>query len=248
MIVKNNQKKIYFDNIYNLYASEIYVYNNNIKKCDFNGLEMLNADSCFSHKFNCPFSHGFYLDYKTSEEQTSIISLSGKYFINKHKTININYIDDNVQSDTLIVFRYTNIITNSDNDLYLKRIPSLSLFKQNEHYYPLTIVSSDEFIEGYWQQKTKIYNPLDKYPFPVEETTPNDEKFKKKLLYVMETYVPTVYLGSSLSRLTNEIIGNKEYKITNNGTTFTFPEGLKHYYIEKNVRPSTEFYNFIIEL
>jgi hypothetical protein len=64
---------------------------------------------------------------------------------------------------------------------------------------------------------------------------------------INETENANEYLGSSYCRLCDlNFNGNKELKLIKDNITFTFPEGLIHYYIQHNVEPSNEFKEFIL--
>lgn len=120
----------------------------------------------------------------------------------------------------------------------------------NKHinYYPLTKVSNDTFIEGYWhnRQLDNSGNPI--YPFPLATETKVDPQFLTKLQHViMKKASVDYYFGYSRCRLCdNDRNGNSEYNINNGTLTFQFPSGLLHYYIDHNVQPSDEFYEFVM--
>ena len=111
--------------------------------------------------------------------------------------------------------------------------------------YPLTKVSENVFIEGYWYENTFINQ---KYPSPLSSTIPVDEIFINKLKTLIKTTQFIDWLGPSMCRLCNKSVGNKEYESVRNNITFRFPEGIVHYYIEHNVKPSNEFYDFVMTI
>jgi hypothetical protein len=117
---------------------------------------------------------------------------------------------------------------------------------------PLTKVDDVNYIEGYWQQNMPYMEPGDTYPFPIDTNEPNDPIFKSKLCDLIESLIKKKsydnYLGFSSSRLTGESVGGWEYKFENNGIKWRFPEGIKHYYVDHNVKPSKEFYDMVMSL
>ena len=54
--------------------------------------------------------------------------------------------------------------------------------------------------------------------------------------------------GYSECRLCDDDTGSRTYHCTVNGVTWSFPDGLIHYYREHKVQPSKEFYMFIMGL
>ncbi len=120
--------------------------------------------------------------------------------------------------------------------------------------------------EGYWRDcsKSDIKRDPDEYPFPIpNKVTPKQlPKFIKKLQYVEENYTLLGgiiknydgYSGCRLCAYTEN--GSYEYSIPYNNdkiclddpSYITWPEGLLHYFIEHNVIPSREFYDFIMTI
>lgn len=137
--IDNYVNKIYFSNNCILNATKMYIYdkNNEIKKCYFNGLEMLNSQSCFLDKLYTNHHYysnkskpinGWYLDGLYEDNLFKNFTNNGTYFINKNKLIKIEYKDDNIKDklielgnyeiknnkniNILIVFEYKNTINN----------------------------------------------------------------------------------------------------------------------------------------
>ena len=105
-----------------------------------------------------------------------------------------------------------------------------------------TIGTPDEKIEGYWRlSETRYENPS--LPFPVIF---RPHGFNRKLFLAMLDTVEdlasvTQYKGVSVSRLTCESNGSKEFM--HGG--WRWPKGYRHY-IENGVPPSQAFYNFVM--
>jgi hypothetical protein len=94
-------------------------------------------------------------------------------------------------------------------------------------------------IEGYWYSK---YEP--KYPSPVANDEPWEGKaeFLEKLTQKESRTPVDRYKGWSNCRLCNKNNGSTEFKTSN----WRWPEGYKHYIEDHNVKPSDEFYQFIM--
>ncbi len=114
--------------------------------------------------------------------------------------------------------------------------------------------------EGYWASKEDKASP---FPFPVGSDTPwpGKEEFLTKLRAKQEKAEVISYRGYSHCRLVgkngcapepgyNFVVKNNgasEYKmVTANGDVIHWPEGYEHYIEVHNVKPSREFYNFIM--
>lgn len=111
--------------------------------------------------------------------------------------------------------------------------------------YPLTKIDEQHFIEGYWFENKSIY-PSEDYPWPLVTDIEVNKEFIKNFKTICEVCERIYCHGPSYCRLCDKHNMNSEYKITFNDITFTFPFGLLHYYIDHNVQPSDEFYNFIM--
>jgi len=114
--------------------------------------------------------------------------------------------------------------------------------------YPLTKVSDNEYIEGYWFPLNPNESDFEQmYPKPKQQKTFVSTEFLDKLKLLTENNAIAIqYYGSSMCRLCKRYNGSIEYKITQNNITFRYPKGLIHYYEYHNVHPSTEFYEFIM--
>lgn len=120
------------------------------------------------------------------------------------------------------------------------------------NFYPLTRISENFFVEGYWFSNDS--NETKKYPFPKSTFDLVDSKFIDKLQTLMTEQNNTdkritveSYFGSSVCRICECSNGSREFILTNDGTTFRVPNGVLHYYKDHNVQPSLEFYNFILK-
>lgn len=121
--------------------------------------------------------------------------------------------------------------------------------KNNPNSNPLTKLSDNVFVEGYWQEYNECgcCNKL-KYPFPVESETKVNEIFLQNLEHIKKYCKIDCYFGSSYCRLCNICNGGNEYSFTlSNGNTYKFPEGLVHYYQVHNVQPSDIFVEAVEE-
>jgi hypothetical protein len=114
--------------------------------------------------------------------------------------------------------------------------------QHNPISYPLTKVSDTHFIEGYWQEyhECGCCNPL-KYPYPVDSGIKVDKVFLQNLEHIKQFCKIECYYGASFCRLCNISVGGNEYSFRSEGKTYTFPEGIVHYYTVHNVQPSEEF-------
>lgn len=134
---------------------------------------------------------------------------------------------------------------------------------------PLTRLTESHFIEGYWEESQPQWpppcaamlppflprvtwpdypelEPFRGFPHPVPQSSGVGAAFLDKLATV-ELYAYRVgYLGYSECRLCdNRENGSGEYSIKSRDLTFTFPQGLRHYYEVHNVHPSPEFRDFV---
>jgi len=134
--------------------------------------------------------------------------------------------------------------------------------------YPLTKISSTQFIEGYWRPHVTRSNEEDNdseaYPFPVNSGKEVDKDFLVKLGKIMniinydEKTIDTTgkitlsclqYKGYSFCRLCdNNKNGSSDYILKKGNHRYTFPQGVMHYYKEHHVQPSDEFYELIMSI
>lgn len=84
-------------------------------------------------------------------------------------------------------------------------------------------------------------NKLQTYPYPLGTNEKVDKKFLKKFKKVTEFAEFDNFKGTSWCRICNEPNGSGEYTINYRGKIYKYPEGLEHYYVEHNVKPSDEF-------
>lgn len=122
--------------------------------------------------------------------------------------------------------------------------------REHNNFYPLTKVSDNEFIEGYWFPDE---DPSDtdydiSYPKPLATNNPVPIEFINKLQLLTDTEAKKdSFWGSSSCRLCHCANGADEYTLTSNNLKYIYPSGLMHYYTEHNVQPSKEFYNFVMD-
>jgi len=112
----------------------------------------------------------------------------------------------------------------------------------NPNSYPLTKLSNETFVEGYWQSNNECgcCNPII-YPYPVDSGVQVDPIFIQNLEHIKNFSKVECYFGSSYCRLCPQNVGGLEYSFKSDGKTFIFPEGIFHYYRDHNVQPSDEF-------
>jgi hypothetical protein len=161
------------------------------------------------------------------------------YYICNPKTLTI---DMKLNKKCKVIIQFFSHMTQSFNKLSLD-------FYEPKSNYPLTKIDENNFIEGYWFSDD-LYSDNINYPFPISEKNKNvSEDFLTKLHYLCNTLgnIKKDYQGGSQCRLCNEHCGGSEYKIKKNDITFTFPNGIFHYYECHNVMPSNEFLQFIMD-
>ena len=200
-----------------------------------NALEILNGNESI---------HKIIKDYDIYSLETTPYFLDSAILHNEGKIYQYNE-KINIKSDTsinmTIIFTKCNRLGN--NAIWMFQNKEIN---ENNYLlsYPLTKISDNEYIEGYWFQS--VYT--DKlYPFPKSTTEKVDVAFIEALQKTTDNIANNIthYCGFSSCRLCKSHNGNKEYSITKNGILFRYPEGLIHYYTEHNVQPSKEFYDFI---
>lgn len=124
--------------------------------------------------------------------------------------------------------------------------------------YPLTKISDNVSIEGYWQNFNDNSAENLKYPTPLPTNNTTDELFLKKLREYMRNidrakHNPDYHnrshvvemKGYSKCRICEMINGSIEYYLLKNNQWFRIPSGLIHYYESHGVEPSREFFEFI---
>ena len=124
--------------------------------------------------------------------------------------------------------------------LVINRATSLiDLLRRQINQLPITSITDGEGIkiEGYWRRSEYEESAL---PWPLPTPGWGEIEFLARLKKVEAIANFVSYRGFSMSRLTNEFNGGKEY--VHNG--WRWPEGLGHY-IERGVKPSSEFIEFI---
>lgn len=93
--------------------------------------------------------------------------------------------------------------------------------------------------EGFWYSK---YEPLLPKPVPNDKPWKGQSQFLKALIKVESKLSPLRYKGWSTCRVCKKHNGSTEYR--KNG--WAWPDGLAHYILEHNVRPSLAFQEFIL--
>jgi hypothetical protein len=125
------------------------------------------------------------------------------------------------------------------------------LFHEPQKGSPLYKINDTEFIEGYWANLSPMYdtdNTRRKYNLPLTTDGSVDGEFLAKLRSVMDSHEPKAYFGYSTCRVCGQSNGSKEFNVSSDDITFTFPDGIYHYYADHGVMPSDEFYGFIMKL
>lgn len=182
-------------------------------------------DIAYQYKYNngFTFARGDYrIIIKLNEPLTNKINIASR---------TVNILDYNTTYHHPI--QYTTVIKNP--------IPEII------STYPLIQINSTKFIEGYWFDE----NDSSTYKYPKPQITENivDPNFIHKLIEVTDSAKFRQCLGLSHCRLCDKLNnGSKEYTIENDNIIFVYPQGLLHYYLDHNVQPSNEFYNFIMSI
>lgn len=95
-------------------------------------------------------------------------------------------------------------------------------------------------IEGYWYSK---HEP--NYPMPIPNQLTDQEALEiSNLIEIKENESKTeLYRGMSTSRITNEFLGNAEFK---HPSGWIWPGDFRtHYVLKHKVKPTNEFLSFI---
>lgn len=114
------------------------------------------------------------------------------------------------------------------------------------NHYPLTKLSENVYVEGYWSNEE---NP--QYPTPFERKNVTIDRYFINKLKNAGKYIKVdekIYRGFSKCRICGKLNGAGECSITKNGIKYIYPNGIIHYYEDHGVKPSDEFYQLIINL
>ena len=90
----------------------------------------------------------------------------------------------------LLVIKYDNFIGNNGTMYFKYGFEAADI--SNSSSYPLTKISEDEYVEGYWISKTRKYitpTSEQKYPFPKEGTIDVDNEFLTKLDAIIKSSI-----------------------------------------------------------
>jgi hypothetical protein len=166
-------------------------------------------------------------------------------------SINNNY-DSDIEYTAKLLIRHPNLMQiGSGNGRMLfsmKPLNDMSLLSSN----PMTKLSGNEFVEGYWfdSQITKdcahqygFDYDIDKiiYPWPKQESAP-DREFIKMLRGLLPQFKTEHFFGGSPCRFDpNRMVGGEEYSFTFQDNKYKFPSGYLVYLEEYCVHPSPEF-------
>ena len=120
----------------------------------------------------------------------------------------------------------------------LLREDILKSYFKNRKKKPGVKVRDGKRIEGYWKTNTEIY------PLPIPNILQEDEvKIIYKLIKEKEKLAEKhSYRGCSGSRITGEVLGNKEYETDK----WIWPGDFAfHYVLKHKVKPSDDFLEYI---
>ncbi len=113
----------------------------------------------------------------------------------------------------------------------------------------------DVLVEGYWATSPLVEQDTydGKYPFPIayKEPWPGKQEFLEKLTLIEDSNkVQLVCMrGSSPSRLESCFVGNSEFHFADGRCTIIWTDAFGPHYVAKyNVKPSHEFYDFVMNL
>lgn len=99
-------------------------------------------------------------------------------------------------------------------------------------------------IEGYWKTENPYFEEETEYPVPVPNVLTQDEADTIYALILAKQNIAEVnyYKGCSVSRITNERLGNIEYETDQWKWSGDFG---KHYVFDHKVKPTNEFLKYI---
>ena len=245
-------------------------YNLSIKGIVVNTIESeisnLTLNSMEFYKPDNMYSDGLEKIMNLSSENKLSLPVNSKYYYMDTNTLDDNYFTNiDIYSKIIPNNKKIQFESNSDsgmiqilyiftNELWIDPknmifAKCFNKFISSPISYPLTKISDNKFIEGYWQTKSECLccNGI-KYPFPKSSDIKVDADFLYKLDTILaesDLVKKNEYFGSSECRLCKNSNGCTEYTIKHNNMQFTFPSGLIHYYMIHNVQPSDEFKLFI---
>ena len=189
-------------------------------------------------------SNNYYMNLLIPHAELTTNNIPPGKLITKNKNLYLDIKTDNPNEITIIYCCHDYLRMESDCVQY----GGCLVNRINENYYPLTKISENKFIEGYWFP----LEPTDKdydisYPKPISSIEPISIDFTNKLILLTNTVATTEsYYGSSTCRLCQCSNGSEEHTLIFQEVQFIYPSGLIHYYKDHNVHPSKEFYNFVM--
>jgi hypothetical protein len=169
------------------------------------------------------------------------------------------------------MFHFISNIFHSENRNYDK----VNQNYNGHNHYPLTEQNGEFlegfWTEGEWSTIALhwIDDPNSNLPFPKPEKNEKDRDFINQLSWIMAHikrckkaiksekncagkkliddfgFDFESHLGNSKCRLCGNDNGNGEFLLKKEEIIFRFPEGIHHYYEDHNVKPSSEFSNFV---
>jgi hypothetical protein len=190
-------------------------------------------------------SNNYYLNSLIPDDNNNVNKIPTGKIITKDKNL---FIDIKSDKPTVITLIYCchNYLQICEKNTQFQHL--LKAKEHNGNHYPLTKISDNEFIEGYWfaiNPSNEDYENMYPKPLPTDDLV--DVDFINKLELLTDKIAETVnYLGCSTCRLCNCNNGGNEYILTHNGIKFVYPCGLMHYYKIHHVQPSREFFDFVM--
>lgn len=181
----------------------------------------------------------YIFDYKPMSLTHNLLYESGLIYCSPNRFINFEILE---QTNIEIMYKYKNIINIENGKI---KVGNKFEKKINHNNNPLTKINDNKFIEGYWYEDYLFRNH--DLPIPIESNVVIDKDFIKKLCDIYNQVIPKSFYGSSMCRICKQSNGSDEYELGKNNTSFIFPSGLIHYYINHNVQPSKNFYEFIMD-
>lgn len=110
-------------------------------------------------------------------------------------------------------------------------------------------------VEGYWATSPFIEQDMyhGKYPFPIshKQPWPGKQKFFEKLVLIeASNKVELICMrGVAPSRLESSFVGNCEFHYKDDHHTIIWTDAFNSHYVAKyNVKPSREFYDFVMNI